>query len=146
MGWVFLGTHPLRLDDKGRLFLPVRFREELSGGVVVANGQERCLYVFSEHEFTVLAESLHTAPLTRKAARDFGRMLYASASAEVPDKSGRIPLTTGQREYAGLDRDCVVTGAYKRVEIWNPAAWDTYRADREQGYADVVEEVLPGLL
>ena len=143
---MFLGTHSPRLDDKGRLFLPARFRDELAGGLVIAKGQERCLYVFPTAEFTRITEALREAPVTAKAARDFGRVLFASASAEEIDKQGRITVPPALREYAGLDRDCVVIGANTRVEIWDAAAWAVYLSDREQGYAEMADEVMPGVL
>jgi MraZ protein len=143
---VFLGTHHPRLDDKGRLFLPARFREQLAEGLVVTKGQERCLYVFPAGEFGRLTESLRTAPVTAKAVRDYSRVFFASASDETPDKQGRITIPPPLRQYAGLTRDCVVIGANTRVEIWDSAAWETYLQTQEPAFAELAEEVLPGVL
>jgi Uncharacterized protein conserved in bacteria len=85
---VFLGTHTPRLDEKGRLFLPAKYREELAGGLVITKGQERCLYVFPTAEFERIAEALRTAPTTAKAVRDSSRVFFASASDEVPGQAG----------------------------------------------------------
>jgi MraZ protein len=141
---VFLGTHQPRLDEKGRLFLPAKFRDELAGGLVITKGQERCLYVFPEAEFVRMTEGLRTAPVTAKAARDFGRVLFASASAEQLDKQGRLSIPPPLREYAGLTRDCTVIGASNRVEIWDSAAWDAYLADQDEAFAETATEVVPG--
>jgi MraZ protein len=146
VGPVFLGTHQPRLDEKGRLFLPAKYREELAEGLVITKGQERCLYVFPVEEFQRITEALRTAPVTAKAVRDYSRVLFASASDEVPDKQGRITIPQSLREYAGLRRDCVVIGANTRLEIWDAQAWETYLADQEQAFADLSEEVLPGVL
>ena len=143
---MFLGCHPLRLDDKGRLFLPAKYREELAEGLVVTKGQERCLYVFPVEEFQRITEALRAAPLTGKTVRDYSRVLFASASDDVPDKQGRITIPQSLREYAGLGRDCVVIGANTRLEIWDAQAWDTYLSEQEQAFADLSEEVLPGVL
>ncbi|MCU1675293.1 MAG: cell division/cell wall cluster transcriptional repressor MraZ [Frankiales bacterium] len=143
---MFLGTHQPRLDDKGRLILPAKFRDQLGDGVVITKGQERCLYVWPRAEFERWTEALGAAPITAKNARDFGRVLFASASDEQPDKQGRITLPGSLRAYAGLDRDCVVIGANTRVEIWDTAAWETYLANQEQAFSDVAEEVLPGMV
>lgn len=143
---MFLGTHPLRVDEKGRLFLPAKYRDELSGGLVITKGQERCLYVFTTEEFQRITASLRTAPVTAKAVRDYSRILFASASDEVPDKQGRITVPAGLRTYAGLERDCVVVGANTRLEIWNAQAWADYEAEQEQAFAELSEEVLPGVL
>src|SRR3954452_409829 len=137
---VFLGTHTPRLDDKGRLFLPAKFRDELAGGVVITRGQERCLYVFTRGDFGRKAEELQSASLTSRRDRDYGRMFFSSASDETPDKQGRVTLPARLREYAGLDRDCVVVGANTRLEIWDAAAWAAYEAAQEQAFADQDEE------
>src|SRR5438045_6297477 len=73
VGVVFLGTHTPRLDEKGRLILPAKFRDELAGGVVVTKGQERCLYVFPTPEFQRIAGQLRETPVTHKAARASSR-------------------------------------------------------------------------
>ncbi|WP_283133589.1 division/cell wall cluster transcriptional repressor MraZ [Rhizohabitans arisaemae] len=143
---MFLGTHQPRLDDKGRLFLPAKYREELAEGLVITKGQERCLYVFPVEEFQRLTEALRTAPVTAKAVRDYSRVFFASASDEVPDKQGRVTIPSGLRDYAGLSRDCVVIGANTRLEIWDAQAWEKYLAQQEQAFADLSEEVLPGVL
>ncbi|WP_017591186.1 division/cell wall cluster transcriptional repressor MraZ [Nocardiopsis potens] len=141
---MFLGTHSPRLDAKGRLFLPAKYRDELSGGLVVTKGQERCLYVFPLEEFRRVTENLRSAPVTAKAVRDYSRVLFAGASDEVPDKQGRITLPPALRSYAGLERDCVVIGADTRLEIWDAAAWAQYESEQEQVFAELSEEVLPG--
>jgi len=143
---MFLGTHAPKLDEKGRLFLPAKYRDELSGGVVITKGQERCLYVFPIAEFTRITEALRDAPVTAKGVRDKTRILFASASDEIPDKQGRITVPPALRTYAGLQRDCVVIGANTRLEIWDALGWETYLAAQEDSYSDAEEEVLPGIL
>jgi MraZ protein len=142
---VFLGTHSPRLDDKGRLILPARFRDQLAGGLVVTRGQERCLYVFPAREFERIHEQLRQAPVTSKQARDYLRVLLSGASDEVPDKQGRITLPPALRAYAGLERDCAVIGAGSRVEIWDAGAWERYLAEQETAFSETAEEVVPGL-
>ena len=139
---MFLGTHTPRLDDKGRLFLPAKYRDELAGGVVVTRGQERCLFVFTRTAFDQRAQELQSASLTSRNARDYGRMFFSSASDETPDKQGRITIPARLRTYAGLDRDCVVIGANTRLEIWDVEAWAAYEAAQEQAFADQDDEVL----
>lgn len=143
---MFLGTHSPRLDDKGRLFLPAKFRAQLADGLVVTRGQERCLYVFDMAEFVRLAEQMRSTPVTSRAARDYLRVFLSGASDEVPDKQGRITIPPVLRDYAGLDRECTVIGAGARVEIWDSAAWASYLQATEQAFSDQAEEVIPGLL
>ena len=142
---MFLGTYTPRLDDKGRLILPAKFREQLEAGVVVTRGQERCLYVFPVAEFERLADQLRQAPVTSKQARDYLRVFLSGASDEAVDKQGRITIPTTLRTYAGLDRDVAVIGAGQRVEIWDGPAWENYLAEQEQAFAEQAEEVVPGL-
>ncbi|KPM55586.1 cell division/cell wall cluster transcriptional repressor MraZ [Frankia sp. CcI49] len=143
---MFLGSHTPRLDDKGRLTLPAKFREELEGGLVITKGQERCLYVFPLAEFARISESLRTAPVTAKALRDYSRVFFSSAADDVPDRQGRITIPAALRTYAGLSRECVVNGANTRVEIWDSTRWETYLADQEETFAELSEEVLPGVI
>lgn len=143
---MFLGTHEPKLDDKGRLVLPAKFREQLAEGLVITKGQERCLFAFPMTEFHKVTEALAQAPVTHRAVRDYGRVFFASASHEIPDKQGRVTIPPSLRTYAGLERDCIVIGANTRVEIWATAAWETYLADQEQSFAELAEGVLPGVL
>jgi len=143
---LFLGTHQPRLDDKGRLFLPARFRDDLAAGLVITRGQERCLYVFPATEFARLYEQMRVAPVTSKVARDYTRVFLSGASQETPDKQGRVTVPQRLRDYAGLTKDCVVIGAGARLEVWDAQAWETYLAAKEVAFAEQAEEVLPGLI
>jgi MraZ protein len=142
---MFLGAHAPKLDDKGRVILPAKFRDELAAGIVVTRGQENCLYVFTSREFESLHEKIRQAPVTSKVARDFLRVFLSGASAEMPDKQNRITIPSNLREYAGLRHDLTVIGAGNRVEIWDSGAWDTYLAEHESTFSGTDEEVIPGL-
>jgi MraZ protein len=141
---LFLGTYSLRLDEKGRVILPAKYRNDLAGGVLITKGQERCLYVFQPAEFERRAVDLRAGPVTTKAARDYSRVFFASAFDQVPDKQGRVIIPQALREYAGLQRDCAVIGADTHLEIWDEAAWTAYLADQEEAFSTASEEVLPG--
>lgn len=143
---MFLGTHQLRLDDKGRLILPAKFRDELSNGLVLTRGQERCLTLFSSGEFESVHEQMRSAPMTSKQARDYLRVFLSGASAENPDKQGRITVPQVLRQYAGLGRDVAVIGMGNRAELWDLSTWEEYLARTEQGFADREDEVIPGVI
>ena len=113
---------PPRLDQKGRLILPAKFRDELAGGVVLTRGQEHCLYAFTASEFERMYAQLREAPLAQKQARDYVRVMLSGADSQIPDKQGRITLPAPLRAYAGLTRDLAVIGAGARVEIWDAEA------------------------
>lgn len=142
---MFLGTHTPRLDDKGRLALPAKFRPDLEDGLVMCKGQDRCLFVFATAEFVRFTQALASAPITDKRVREYGRTLFASASDGKPDGQGRITIPPNLREYAGLGKDCVVIGANNRIEVWDAATWGDYAEQADQAFADIAEEVLPGV-
>ncbi|MCA0379666.1 MAG: division/cell wall cluster transcriptional repressor MraZ [Actinobacteria bacterium] len=142
---MFLGTFTPKLDDKGRLILPAKFRDDLSGGLVITRGQERCLYVFSESEFSQMHERIREAPITSKQGRDYLRVFLSGAHAETPDKQGRVTVPAALRQYASLDRDLAVIGAGSRAEIWDAEAWQRYLSEQESAFADIEEEVIPGM-
>jgi MraZ protein len=140
---LFLGTHTPRLDEKNRVILPAKFREELASGLVITKGQDRCLVIWTEAGFATYAEQLRTGSQTSERVRAYTRVLFASAHDDVPDKQGRITIPPTLREYAGLTRDCVVVGADTRIEIWDAHTWDTYLAGTEQSFVDLDGEVIP---
>ena len=142
---MFLGTYTPRLDEKSRLILPAKFREELAEGLVLTRGQERCIYVFSAREFERVHEQMRSAPLSSRQARDYIRVFLSGASDEVPDKQGRVTVPAPLRQYAGLDRDVTVIGAGTLVEIWDSESWNTYLAEQEAAFSETDEDVLPGV-
>jgi len=143
---VFLGTHSPRLDEKGRIILPAKFREELADGLVLTRGQERCIYVFSQREFERIHESMREAPISSKQSRDYIRVFLSGASDEVPDKQGRVTIPPALRSYAGLERELAVIGAGTRAEIWDAQAWDEYLAKKEAAFSETDDDNLPGFI
>jgi MraZ protein len=137
---MFLGTHTPRLDDKGRLTLPAKYRDELRGGMMITKGQDHCLYVFPREVFEQLALKVAEAPFTNESVRAYQRYLFAGT-----DSQGRVPITAELRRYAGLSKDCVVIGAVNRLEIWDAQSWQSYQERHEDAYAQAQEEVLPGM-
>jgi MraZ protein len=142
---VFLGTYAPKLDDKGRVILPAKFREELAHGLVITRGRDRCLVVYSAREFENVHEQLTSAAAGSKRARDYTRMFLAGASEEHLDAQNRITVPPMLRDYAGLSRDLTVIGAGNRIEVWDAAAWESYYSEIESDYAENEEEVIPGL-
>lgn len=143
---LFLGTYTPRLDDKGRMILPAKFREKLAGGLVVTRGQEHCLYVFPQADFERLVQQWQDSPTSSKTVRDYQRFFLSGASDEIPDKQGRVTVPPLLRSYAGLTGDCTVIGAGNRLEVWDTEAWAAYTEAHEDSFADLSEEVVPGLM
>jgi MraZ protein len=142
---MFLGTHTPKLDDKGRVILPAKFWDELSNGLVITRGQERCLYVFTEREFENVHDKIRQAPVTNKVARDFLRVFLSGASQERPDNQHRVTIPATLRSYANLGRDLTIIGAGTRAEIWDTETWNAYYESTEAAFSDTDEEVIPGL-
>ena len=142
---MFLGTHTPKLDEKGRLILPAKYRDELSDGLVITRFQERCLAIWPIKTFIDVTEAVRTASSSQQIVRDYQRMLASGASDDTPDKQGRITIPSHLRVYAGLDKECVVVGAITRVEVWDVGAWERYSAEKESAYADLNETVFPGI-
>lgn len=142
---MFLGTYEPKLDDKGRVILPARFREDMEGGIVLTRGQEHCIYAFPAQEFEQMTVELRRAPLSSKQARDYIRVLLSGAYKEVPDKQGRITLPPDLRKYAGLDHELTVIGAGSRAEIWNSQAWNDYLSVQEDVFSQTENEIIPGM-
>lgn len=144
---MFLGTHHPKLDDKGRLTLPAKFREDLATGVVITKGQERSLVVWPAAEFAAYAERVREASRSDARARAYSRVFFSSAFDQVPDRQGRVTIPAPLRDYADLPdgAECAVVGNHATCEIWNTAAWQQYLDSQEPEFADLSEEVVPGL-
>lgn len=143
---ILLGTYTPKIDDKGRVALPAKFRAQLGSGFVMARGQERCVYVLPMTEFQRMTTQIQRTSMSNKSARDYLRVFLSGAVDEEPDKQGRIVVPPMLRDYASLGNEIVVIGVGTRAEIWNKSAWEAYLADREQGYADIADDVLPAVM
>ncbi len=136
----FMGTFTPKLDEKGRLFLPAKFRDRLAEGVVVTQGQENCLVVWPPEVFDREADRASEKPMTSKAARGYTRTFFSGGDEVVPDKQGRIGISAHLRQYADLEREVVVIGVRDRLEIWNPTKWQDYQAAEVLKFADLDED------
>lgn len=142
---MLLGTYTPKIDAKGRMALPAKFRTQLGPGLIMARGQERCVYLFPQAEFRRVAMQIQHTSLGNKAAREYLRVLLSGAVDQTPDKQGRVLVPQMLRDYAKLGGDIVVIGVGTRAEIWDKKAWEQYLADNEQGYSDIADDVLPSV-
>lgn len=137
---MFLGTHFPKLDEKGRIILPAKFRDGLADGLVVTKGQDHCLVVWPKDEFDAYAEQLRGNTQANARVRAMTRVFFSSAFDEALDKQGRLTIPPVLRDYAQLDRELTVVGADTRIEIWSTAVWDAYLAGAEVDFAALDEE------
>jgi len=138
---MFLGEFSHNLDDKGRLTIPAKFRDELAGGLVITRGIDRCLAVYPRQGWDALAERIAQLPLTQRNARNFSRLMFSGAADFIPDRQGRVLIPQGLREYAGLDSEAVIIGLYDRLEIWNPELWAQVKSEVEEDPESIAEQL-----
>ncbi|MBA3021575.1 division/cell wall cluster transcriptional repressor MraZ [Propionicimonas sp.] len=136
---MFLGTYTPKLDDKGRFFLPAKFREQLATGLVITRQQDRCLAIWPTEAFLAEVANAATGPSTVRGVRDYQRMVASGASDELPDSQGRVGIPAPLRAYAGLAKEIVVIGAFNRLEVWDAVAWAEYSAAQEEAFAALDE-------
>ena len=140
---LLLGTYTPKIDAKGRVALPAKFRSQLGQGLVMARGQERCVYLLPFDEFRRIASQIQRTSVGNKAAREYLRVFLSCAVDQEPDKQGRVVVPQMLRDYANLGSDIVVIGVGTRAELWNKDAWESYLAQKEEGYSDIADDVLP---
>jgi MraZ protein len=134
---MFLGEFSHTIDEKGRLTIPAKFRSDLTDGLVITRGIDRCLALYPMAEWQQLADRVSDLPVTDRTARAFRRLVFAAASHVVPDGQGRVLIPPRLRDYAQLDGEVIVTGLDNYVEIWNPSLWDDERDHVEGDGVDV---------
>ena len=134
-----MGEFHHSIDDKGRLILPAKFREDLGNEFIVTRGLESCLFVYPIKEWNKITQRLNTLPFTKKNARSFTRFLLSGATATEFDKQGRINITSPLISYAGLKKECVVIGVGDRLEIWSSESWNKFYKDNEENMSAIAE-------
>ncbi len=138
---MLLGEYHHNIDDKGRLVIPTKYREELGDEFIITRGIERCLYVYSKVEWEKLVSKLNTLPFTKKDARTFMRSFFSGATVCEFDKSGRINITSPLVSYAGLTKECVIIGVNDRLEIWSEEAFNKFMDDNQEQLEDIAEHL-----
>ena len=138
---MYMGEYHHSLDDKGRMIIPAKLRNELGDKFIVTRGLEKCLYVYSLSEWEQIVSKLKTLPFTKKDARTFIRSFFSGAVECEFDKQGRINITSPLVSYAGLTQKCVVIGANDRIEIWDEELWDAFLDASANKIEDIAENL-----
>ena len=123
---MLLGEYNHNIDEKGRVSVPAKFRDDLGASFIVTKGLDNCLFIYSKIEWNTFETKLKDLPLTNPNARNFIRFFFSGATECELDKQGRINIPQNLREYAGLNKDLSIIGVSTRVEIWNREKWNTY--------------------
>ncbi len=138
---MFIGEYSHNLDDKGRLAIPVKFRDQLKKGAVVTRGLDNCLFLYTKTEWQKLAAKLAALPISQANSRAFSRLMLAGAMDIDVDKQGRVILPEYLRKFASLKKELVLTGLYNRIEIWDVKNWELYKGQTEAQSGDIAERM-----
>ncbi len=137
---MFMGEYNNKIDAKGRLIIPAKFRDALQEEFVVTKGLDHCLFVYPQNEWQNIESKFREIPLTTKDARKFTRFFFGSAASCEADKQGRVLIPPALREYSGLQKDVVLVGVLNRIEIWDKERWLANEYDDDE-MDDVAEHM-----
>ena len=138
---MFFGEYIYKVDEKGRIPLPPRFRQQMKDGVILSKGMEECTVAYPIAQWKRLADSLAAKAVTPANLRKLNRALFSSASGVSFDGQGRIPLPNSLRTYAGIEDTVVVVGANNCVELWNKERWEKEKASDEEQVSQIMESL-----
>lgn len=139
---MFMGEYYHNIDQKGRIIIPAKFRELLGESFVLTRGLDQCLFGYPHEEWQALENKLKTLPFTKKDARAFTRFFFSGAAECEVDKQGRVNIASPLRDYAQLEKECVVIGVSNRFEIWSKSNWEAYFAASEGSFAEIAESMI----
>ena len=139
---MFMGEYQHSLDEKSRLIIPARFREDLGEKFVLTRGLDRSLFLYTLDEWKAIEEKMRTHPTTQADTRAFVRLFFSGAVECEPDKQGRISIPPHLREHAGIKRDLYIIGVSTRVEIWAREVWEEYAKKAEEAYETLAEKII----
>ena len=141
---MLMGEFHHNIDEKGRIIIPSKLRDELGDKIIVTRGLDNCLFLYSEEQWKVIVSKLQTLPFTKKDARNFNRFFLSGATAVELDKQGRAGISQTLTNYAALDKECVVIGVGDRLEIWAKENWDNFYNSAKDNMSDIAENLFDG--
>jgi len=138
---MFFGEFEYKIDEKGRIPIPPKFRRELREGVVLTPWVEKCIVAYPLPEWKKLAATLTTGSVTPSKLRKLNRALFSAAFTLTIDGQGRIALPTPLREYAGIEDEAVIAGANAYFELWNREQWESEKANSQEQAWQIIESL-----
>ncbi len=138
---MFFGEFDYKIDEKGRVPVPPRFRRELKDGVVLAPGAEKCINAYTMSEWKKLAGAITGGSLTPNKIRRLNRAIFATAFSINIDGQGRIALPVPLREHAGIEDEVVIAGANTYLEIWSKELWEEEKAVSQEQAWQIIESL-----
>ena len=141
---MLMGEYHHNIDDKSRLIIPSKFRNELGDKVVITRGLDKCISAYSYDEWQKLVAKLQKLSFTKKDARVFSRIFLSGAVECEFDKQGRINITSPLSDYANINKECVIIGVNERIEIWAKESYDEYLNANLDAYSELSEDLFGG--
>ncbi len=138
---MFIGEYQHNLDNKGRLSIPSRFRDNLQESFILARGLDKCLTVYSLEQWEKLFRDIEKLPTTKKVTRQYIRVLTSGATECTLDSQGRIQIPAFLSAPVNIKKECVVIGANDHIEIWDQQTWQDYYKDASDSFEDVAEHL-----
>ena len=138
---MLIGEYQHNLDDKGRIIIPSKFRDQLNTSFILTRGLDGCLAIYSHDQWDAMFEKLKSMPTTKKVVRQYIRMLATQASECTTDKLGRIQIPSFLAKPVNIQKECIVVGANDHIEIWDKAAWENYFEEANDNFEEVAEEL-----
>ena len=138
---MFIGEYHHTIDEKGRIIIPVKFREELGNSFIITRGIENCLFVYSKENWAQITNKLNSLPFTKKDARTFNRFFMSGATDVELDKQGRVNISKPLIDYANLLKDCVIIGTGDRLEVWSQESWESFFDSTKDSMSDIAENL-----
>ena len=138
---MFFGEFEYKIDEKGRVPIPPKFRKELKEGVVLAPGVEKCIVAYTLPEWKKLAATLTTGSVTLSKLRRLNRAIFATAFSLNIDGQGRVALPIPLRQYAGIEDDVIIAGANTYLELWNKEQWESEKAISQEQAWQIIESL-----
>ena len=138
---MFLGEFEYKIDEKGRVPVPPKFRRELKEGVVLTTGPEKCIIAYPQAEWNKLAATLTGGTIAASKLRRLNRAIFATAFSLIIDNQGRIALPVPLREYAGIDDELVIAGANTYLELWNKEQWESEKSVSQEQAWQIIESL-----
>ncbi|MFC1900380.1 division/cell wall cluster transcriptional repressor MraZ [Chloroflexota bacterium] len=138
---MFLGEFEYKIDEKGRLPVPPKFRRELKEGVVLATGPEKCVVAYSIAEWRKLATTLTSGTVAPSKLRKLNRAIFATAFSLNIDNQGRIALPIPLRDYAGIEDEVIIAGVNTYLELWNKEQWELEKSISQEQAWQIIESL-----
>ena len=138
---MLMGEFNNNIDEKSRLVIPSKLRQEIGNDIILTRGLENCLFIYSKQNFDNITSQLNQLPFTKKDARNFSRFFLSGASLTTYDKQGRILIPAPLIKYANIKKECIIIGVGNRIEIWSKDNWEKFFNESSEELSDIAENL-----